>query len=258
MNNPIALVWLVVVLGMATADAGPVTPSSAWFYWTWQTEDGLPDNNITGVGQSSDGYLWVATKGGVLRFNGDEFAAIPEVNLPSLPSRAVRAMLVDHHDGVWLGMERGPILCVKPDGLGVFTTAAGRLNVRVMNLMEDGVGAVWAASYRFFTTAATITQPSRFFVVMDEDDNTVNDAMFRTDGQAIAGNALKVNDWPAYDHGGSAGISFADGHAEMHKWKEISAGPPAGYAPGSGATIQAPIDKSYLLTISSEPLNGSY
>lgn len=115
-----------------------------------------------------------------------------------------------------------------------------------------------ASAYRFFTKASSITKPSRFFVVMDEDDNTVNDAMFRTDGQALAGPSLYLNDWPAYYHGGSGGISFADGHAEMHKWKEISKGAPAGHQPGPGSTISAPGDKAYLLTISSEPINGSY
>jgi prepilin-type processing-associated H-X9-DG protein len=116
-----------------------------------------------------------------------------------------------------------------------------------------------ASTYRFFTKSASITKPSRFFVVMDEDDKTINDAMFRTDGQALVGNnALKVNDWPAFYHGGSGGISFADGHAEMHKWKEIANGPPAGHTAGGGSTIQAPMDKEYLLKISTEPVNRSY
>src|SRR5258706_10743053 len=35
-----------------------------WLARTWQTEEGLPDNSITGVAQSADGYLWVATLGG--------------------------------------------------------------------------------------------------------------------------------------------------------------------------------------------------
>lgn len=124
--------------------------------------------------------------------------------------------------------------------------------------MNAYMGGPGYSGYRTFQKISTITKPTRFFVTMDEDDATINDAMFRTDGQSLAGDFLKINDWPAYYHGGSGGISFADGHAEMHKWREITSGAGAGYDPAGGKTIQAHLDKPYLLTISTEPLDGSW
>lgn len=146
--------------------------------------------------------------------------------------------------------------------LGLYKCAGNKKNMirglsMNMHMGRDDFGGQ-ATTTRFFLKTASITRPSRFFVFMDEDENTINDAMFRVDDQNIAGNALKVNDWPAYYHGGSGGISFADGHAEMHKWKEISKGAPSGHAPSSGSNIQAPGDKFYLMTISTEAKNGSY
>lgn len=124
--------------------------------------------------------------------------------------------------------------------------------------MNAYMGGPGFAGYRSFNKMSTITKPSRFFVVMDEDDKTINDAMFRTDGQALTGSSLRINDWPAYYHAGSGGISFADGHAELHKWKNITQGAPAGFNPATGTTITAPIDKPYLLRISTEPVDGSW
>ena len=127
--------------GISVAFAAP--PISSWLYREYQTEDGLPDISVTGVAQTTDGYLWVSTKGGLLCFNGETFAAVPQKNLPALPSRAVRAMLRDRLDQLWLGMERGPLLCLKPDGLASFTAKNDLPNQRVLMMTEDQEGAVW-------------------------------------------------------------------------------------------------------------------
>ena len=62
--------------------------SSPWFVRPWQTDDGLPDNNVTGIAQTSEGYLWVATQGGLALFDGVRFR---EVELPTRPNAPVRS-----------------------------------------------------------------------------------------------------------------------------------------------------------------------
>jgi prepilin-type N-terminal cleavage/methylation domain-containing protein/prepilin-type processing-associated H-X9-DG protein len=65
--------------------------------------------------------------------------------------------------------------------------------------------------------------PSDTWVIMDENPATINDPLMaismRTDTPIIV-------DWPANYHNGSAGISFADGHAETHKWVDDFSKPP--------------------------------
>lgn len=138
--------WLVAVLILAGCAVGrgvAAVPDSSWVCRAYQTEEGLPDLSITDVAQTADGYLWVATKGGLACFNGEKFVALPRANLPLLPSRAVRAMLRDRRDQLWLGMERGPLLCFKPDGLESFTAKDGLPGQRVVTMAEDAQGAVW-------------------------------------------------------------------------------------------------------------------
>jgi prepilin-type processing-associated H-X9-DG protein len=63
---------------------------------------------------------------------------------------------------------------------------------------------------------------------MDENPYTINDPLM-----AIPMVQLIV-DWPANYHGGSAGISFADGHSEMHKWVDCFSRPiPPGVDPNN-------------------------
>lgn len=67
------------------------------------------------------------------------------------------------------------------------------------------------------TSDAVDPSPSNLWVIMDEDENSINDG-----GLAVVGPKSPFNyrmiDWPATYHNGAAGIAFADGHSEIHKW----------------------------------------
>jgi signal transduction histidine kinase/ligand-binding sensor domain-containing protein len=106
----------------------------------------LPDNRVTGVAQSPDGCLWVATRGGLLRFNGNEFRAMPLLGLPEVPNRVVRSMFLDRKGRMWLGTERGPVVCLAANSALTFGVAEGLPDSRISGMAEDGEGAVWLAS----------------------------------------------------------------------------------------------------------------
>ncbi len=60
----------------------------------------------------------------------------------------------------------------------------------------------------------SIRSPTQTFVFLDEREDSINDGVFSTDEN----NPLHLRDVPASYHGGAGGFSFADGHAEIHKW----------------------------------------
>ena len=83
------IVWLL--LSWISVSAVATVPSS-WSVRLWQTDDGLPDNSVTGVAQNSAGYLWVATQGGLALFDGVRFQEV-ELNTPSQRTRPlIRSM----------------------------------------------------------------------------------------------------------------------------------------------------------------------
>jgi prepilin-type N-terminal cleavage/methylation domain-containing protein/prepilin-type processing-associated H-X9-DG protein len=77
-------------------------------------------------------------------------------------------------------------------------------------------GASFGPNYQNYVKITAIKKPTDRFVMIDEDDTTINDADFRIDAPAAI-----MADWPATYHGGASGLSFADGHAELHRWKYI-------------------------------------
>ncbi|HEU5397205.1 MAG TPA: two-component regulator propeller domain-containing protein, partial [Verrucomicrobiae bacterium] len=107
---------------------------------SWQSAEGLPDNSVSGVAQTPDGYLWVATAGGLMRFDGVRFQEFPLVRLEGVPNGVVRAMFMDSHGRLWLGMDRGPVVCVATNSAQVFTNLP---DVRATFIAEDGASEIW-------------------------------------------------------------------------------------------------------------------
>src|ERR1041385_6495648 len=56
---------------------------------SWQTDQGLPQNSVTSMAQSHDGYLWLATFNGLVRFDGVRFTVFNSHNNPAMESSRV-------------------------------------------------------------------------------------------------------------------------------------------------------------------------
>jgi prepilin-type N-terminal cleavage/methylation domain-containing protein/prepilin-type processing-associated H-X9-DG protein len=71
-------------------------------------------------------------------------------------------------------------------------------------------------SYRQWLKLDQILKPATVFVTSDEHPDTLNDGMFNNNPDWRS--ATKWSDAPASFHAGGAGLSFVDGHSEIHKW----------------------------------------
>jgi signal transduction histidine kinase/ligand-binding sensor domain-containing protein len=131
-----------LVLGFGLAVSG-VGASSGWLDRVWQADDGLPDNGVTGIAQTADGYLWVGTQGGLVRFDGTRFRELPLVNLARIQSVSVRALAVDRTGRLWLAMDRGSVVCVESNAVRVFARGEGAPDLVTSAMVEDAEGAIW-------------------------------------------------------------------------------------------------------------------
>jgi prepilin-type processing-associated H-X9-DG protein len=76
---------------------------------------------------------------------------------------------------------------------------------------------IWATYYRQWLKLTTVARPSNYFIIIDEHADGINDGYFLNNPDPNS--TTKWGDTPASYHGGAGGISFADGHSEIHKWK---------------------------------------
>jgi signal transduction histidine kinase/ligand-binding sensor domain-containing protein len=148
---------------LGALNIGRAAGADDWIMRVWQTYEGLPDNSISGVAQADDGYLWVATLGGLMRFNGDKFEEFSMLRIPGIPNRVVRNLFQDQHGRLWLAMDRGPVVCLEKESVRVFTEAEGLEDARVAAMAEDRTGAVWlACSSAFYRISLAEGKLSRF------------------------------------------------------------------------------------------------
>ena len=105
------------------APAAPAAPASTFVRAAWSTDDGLPQNTIGAIVQARDGYLWLGTLGGLVRFDGVRFTLFTSVTTPALPSNRIRALAEDREGRLWIGTESN----------GVTIYAGGRFEPLALN-----------------------------------------------------------------------------------------------------------------------------
>lgn len=114
-----------------------------WLAQAWQTEEGLPENVVSGVVQTPDGCLWVGTPSGLTRFDGLQFEAVSLTNVIAAPNRGIIAMLRGNDNALWLAMDRGGVVRLSGNSSRAFVQD---LPVSIPNGMaQDAEGGLWIA-----------------------------------------------------------------------------------------------------------------
>ncbi|SFS09312.1 Two component regulator propeller [Granulicella pectinivorans] len=109
--------WPLLLLLLIAVARGQGRP---WAHEVWTTENGLPQNSVHAVVQGRDGFLWVATEGGLARFDGVGFAVFNRENTPAFTSDDLSSLVVDKDGALLVGSADG---WVKYED-GVFRKAA--------------------------------------------------------------------------------------------------------------------------------------
>lgn len=110
----------------------------------WQTDDGLPDNTVTAVVQTHDGYLWIGTYGGLARFDGEQFKIFDSANTPELRDRRIACLFEDAQGTLWIGDEAGLITRYRQGRFEPFTSSSKPTGGAILGLGSDAQGRLWA------------------------------------------------------------------------------------------------------------------
>src|SRR2546423_7767872 len=108
----------------------------------WTVEDGLPQNRISALAQTPDGYLWIGTWSGLARFDGVRFTVYNEVNTPRMVSQVINALAVDIDGTLWIGTADG-LLKYRNRQFTRFTEKEGLPGSMVWRLTASRSGGVW-------------------------------------------------------------------------------------------------------------------
>ena len=154
LKSTVTLKWLLagaLALGVCAPVLAldPGKSLSQYSRTNWTQEHGLPQDTIRAITQTSDGYLWLGTPTGLLRFDGSHFLPWSAINdKEPLPNGPVHAIVSAHDGSLWVGLGGGG---------GIVRIAKGHLTrfgpdqgapPGVTAMLEDRQGVVWAAARR--------------------------------------------------------------------------------------------------------------
>ena len=123
-------------------------PLSAFYRETWTTRQGLPHNQVNAIAQSPDGYLWLGTWEGLVRYNGLEFHVFDRANTPELKDNGIRSVRAASDGAVVIGTSQLQVLCTSLLAVilqaafnGAVDIVGGRLRDVGEHLLGGGIDA---------------------------------------------------------------------------------------------------------------------
>lgn len=110
----------------------------------WTAEDGLPPNDIRGIFQDPDGYLWISTLGGLSRFDGVHFTLFDKSNTPGIPTNMLGAMYGSPDGDLWLDAEGNGLMHYHQGEFHTYGSERGITDLR--GITGDSAGHMWILS----------------------------------------------------------------------------------------------------------------
>jgi ligand-binding sensor domain-containing protein/signal transduction histidine kinase len=171
--------WLVrcAIAGLAAVcfavSASAVDPTrtvSQYLHDSWGTERGLPGGSITAIAQTSDGYLWIGTDKGLVRFDGLNFHQFERAHPDPILIGPVRTLLVDASDNLWILLQNTQLFRYHNGNFELIrgeaengTTAMARGTSGAVLLSSLAVGTLTYSDNRFRTlsSAALLADAAR-------------------------------------------------------------------------------------------------
>lgn len=111
----------------------------------FSTENGLPSNSVLAVTQTTDGYLWFTTYGGLVRFDGVHFQVFDSTNTPAIHgiTFATGSLFQDSHGALWAGSWNSGAIRYQNGIFTSFTTRNGLPDNSALRIDEDAQRRIW-------------------------------------------------------------------------------------------------------------------
>ena len=103
----------------------------------------LPDDSVLAITQTHDGYLWLGTLNGMVRFDGVRFTVFDETNALKLPSINIVRIFEDSRSNLWVGTDTAGAALITEGRVEPLKIGRGQREGHLVSICEDTTGAVW-------------------------------------------------------------------------------------------------------------------
>jgi signal transduction histidine kinase/ligand-binding sensor domain-containing protein len=129
--------WLSCALAL-----DPALDVSQYGHTAWKIQDGFAGDVVNSIAQTTDGYLWLGTLSGLMRFDGVRIVPWQPPAGASIPDNRIRALLAARDGTLWIGTFAGLASWKQ----GKLTTYPRFDRTSIGSLIQDREGTVWVAA----------------------------------------------------------------------------------------------------------------
>lgn len=110
---------------------------------TWTSANGFPSSSVNAVIQTRDGYIWMATFNGLVRFDGVKFMVLSSRTRKDIPVDAIYGLAEGDEGAIWAATKDGGLMRYQDDRITMFTTVDGLVSNQINRLHRDYRGNLW-------------------------------------------------------------------------------------------------------------------
>ncbi len=128
----------------------------------WTAAEGLPGNTVTDLLQKSDGYLYIGTYDGLVRFDGVKFTILNKNTVSDFRCVSARTIFEDTDGNLWVGSNDEGVAKISSSGIEMFTTDNGLPNNSIRDIAQDKSGNIWIGTSNgvvFLTPSGKFVSP---------------------------------------------------------------------------------------------------
>lgn len=111
----------------------------------WTTDDGLPQNSVNKIVQTPDGYLWLGTQEGLVRFDGVQFTVFDKHNTPQIKNNYISSLHVDRSGKLWIGTYDGGLISYYNNKFIALGGIKKFANSHIRAIYEDSQSGLWVS-----------------------------------------------------------------------------------------------------------------
>ncbi len=137
---------LCALIPSAQASLDPSKDLSQYIQQSWQNEQGLPENSVTAIAQTRDGYLWLGTESGLARFDGSRFTVYDKGSTPGLTGNFITCLLVDRKGALWIGTHDGGLTRFDNGKFVPFRVGGTQGSESILSIYEDAERHIWVGT----------------------------------------------------------------------------------------------------------------
>jgi len=141
-----SLVLVCLFLGTA------LRTTAQYHFESWSTEKGLPQNTVHSILQTADGYLWLATSDGLVRFDGMRFTVFNVGNTQGINSNRFERLFEDSAGNLWLTTGDNWVTEYRNGGFTSYSTGGDTRDDIATGIWQDAKGRLVISTRKGFAT----------------------------------------------------------------------------------------------------------